>query len=294
VKRFLAFFAGMGYNGRMVNVIQDILPLFGIDPAEPVRQIYKSAWDVGGSYILKRGGDLAVLEKSVRLSELLATSGVPVPEYAGKPVQSEGAYFVLMKKITGSHIDPYKGKPYKKGMTLGRLVAELHAALREIPEDFACPDADYMLQLDEYIVPEIHVPKRVLGYARAFGPLYEKLPRQLIHRDVHTGNMLFEDGVFTGWLDFDNAERNARLHDLCYLGATMLVGNYRSRRRLRVAGELPWRAARLQQNQPADGRRARGRALHVRAHRAAVRGVFLEGRARENLEKMPEYGEMAV
>ena len=224
----------MGYNGRMVNVIQDILPLFGIDPAEPVRQIYKSAWDVGGSYILKRGGDLAVLEKSVRLSELLATSGVPVPEYAGKPVQSEGAYFVLMKKITGSHIDPYKGKPYKKGMTLGRLVAELHAALREIPEDFACPDADYMLQLDEYIVPEIHVPKRVLGYARAFGPLYEKLPRQLIHRDVHTGNMLFEDGVFTGWLDFDNAERNARLHDLCYLGATMLVGNYRSRRRLRV------------------------------------------------------------
>jgi len=204
-----------------------------------IKKIYRSAWDIGGNYVLKRGDDLAVLEKSIRLSGLLTAQGVPVPEYVGKPVQADGAYCVLMKKINGSHLDPYKGNPYENGVMLGRLIAELHAALREIPDNFDCPEGDYMRGLDEYIMEEfraksVRVPKNVLAYCHAFGPLYEKLPRQLIHRDVHTSNMLFEDGAFTGWLDFDNAERNARVHDLCYLGATMLVGNYRKRRRLRT------------------------------------------------------------
>ena len=227
----------MDYNHFMTQTkqtIQDILPLFGIDPGEPVRQIYKSAWDVGGRYILKKSTDHVALEKSVRLSGLLAARGVPVPEYTAKSVEADGTRYALMKIMRGSHIDPYKGDPYGNGVLMGRLVAGLHAALREIPDTFGCPDADYMLQLDEYIVPEIYVPKHVLEYARAFEPLCKTLPRQLIHRDVHTGNMLFQDGAFTGWLDFDNAERNARMHDLCYLGATMLAGNYRERRRLQT------------------------------------------------------------
>ena len=213
-------------------MIQDILLQFGVEGE--VKQIYKSAWDVGGRYVLKRCTDWAVLKKSMRLSEWLAAADVPVPEYIGTPVQQDSAQYVLMSKIKGSHIDPYRGDPYGNGVMLGRLVAELHAALREIPGDFDCPEGDCMRDLDEYVVPEVHVSKNILEYCRAFGPLYKTLPRQLIHRDVHTSNMLFEDGAFTGWLDFDNAERNARVHDLCYLGATMLVGNYRKRRRLRT------------------------------------------------------------
>jgi len=221
--------------------INDILGLFSVEGE--IKSIYKSAWDVGDQYILKRGGDLAVLEKSMRLSGLLAAQGVPVPEYAQAPagefiLEADGAYFVLMKKMRGQSLNPYKGRPYENGVMLGRLVAELHAALKEIPDDFDCPDADYMRDLDEYIVPEVPVSKNVLAYCRAFGPLYKALPRQLIHRDVHTSNMLFENGAFAGWLDFDNAERNARVHDLCYLGATMLVGNYRKRRRLRTWREI--------------------------------------------------------
>lgn len=203
-----------------------------------VKQIYKSAWDIDGQYILKRGGDRAVLEKSMRLSALLAARGIPVPEYIGGIVPSDGAYFVLMKKMPGQSFDPYKGNPYENGVMLGRLVAQLHAALREIPDDFDCPDADCMRDLDEYIVPEVPVSKDVLEYCRAFGPLYEALPRQLIHRDVHTSNMLFEHGVFTGWLDFDISQKNVRLFDICYLAGSQLVGNYRKPWRLRMWREI--------------------------------------------------------
>lgn len=46
--------------------------------------------------------------------------------------------------------------------------------------------------------------------------LYDKLPVQLIHRDVHLGNFLFDNGIFSGYIDFDLSQRNIRIFDLCY------------------------------------------------------------------------------
>lgn len=46
--------------------------------------------------------------------------------------------------------------------------------------------------------------------------IYDELPKQLIHRDVHLGNFLFDNGVFSGYIDFDLSQRNIRIFDLCY------------------------------------------------------------------------------
>ena len=46
--------------------------------------------------------------------------------------------------------------------------------------------------------------------------LYDNLPVQLIHRDVHFGNFLFDEGRFSGYIDFDLSQRNIRIFDLCY------------------------------------------------------------------------------
>ena len=46
--------------------------------------------------------------------------------------------------------------------------------------------------------------------------VYDKLPVQLIHRDVHFGNFLFANGEFSGYIDFDLSQRNIRIFDLCY------------------------------------------------------------------------------
>lgn len=46
--------------------------------------------------------------------------------------------------------------------------------------------------------------------------LYDKLPLQLIHRDVHLGNFLFDKDKFSGYIDFDLSQRNIRIFDLCY------------------------------------------------------------------------------
>ena len=46
--------------------------------------------------------------------------------------------------------------------------------------------------------------------------VYDVLPVGLIHRDVHFGNFLFDEGEFSGYIDFDLSQRNIRLFDLCY------------------------------------------------------------------------------
>lgn len=46
--------------------------------------------------------------------------------------------------------------------------------------------------------------------------VYNKLPVQLIHRDVHLDNFLFDKGKFAGYIDFDLSQRNIIIFDLCY------------------------------------------------------------------------------
>ena len=46
--------------------------------------------------------------------------------------------------------------------------------------------------------------------------MYDKLPVQLIHRDEHLGNFLFDNGRFSGYIDFDLSQRNIRIFDVCY------------------------------------------------------------------------------
>lgn len=45
---------------------------------------------------------------------------------------------------------------------------------------------------------------------------YKTLPRQLIHRDMHTSNLLYRNGMFS-FIDFDMSQRNVRIFDIVYL-----------------------------------------------------------------------------
>ena len=54
------------------------------------------------------------------------------------------------------------------------------------------------------------------GVVCALEKNYDKLPMQLIHRDVHFGNFLFYQGEFSGYIDFDLSQKNIRIFDICY------------------------------------------------------------------------------
>lgn len=68
--------------------------------------------------------------------------------------------------------------------------------------------------------------------------LYDQLPRQLIHRDVHFGNFLFDGGDFCGYIDFDLSQRNIRIFDLCYF----MIGLLSEEEKLEIDTEMWFRS----------------------------------------------------
>jgi Ser/Thr protein kinase RdoA (MazF antagonist) len=66
---------------------------------------------------------------------------------------------------------------------------------------------------------------------------YKTLPRQLIHRDMHTSNLVYDNGVFS-YIDFDMCQKNVRVFDIVYLGCSQLVENYKDDTRLKQWHEI--------------------------------------------------------
>jgi len=64
-----------------------------------------------------------------------------------------------------------------------------------------------------------------------FIPIIEDLPHQVIHRDAHPMNMLFEEeeGEVTGLIDFDQVTYGIRIFDPCYCSTAILMQLFKER-----------------------------------------------------------------
>jgi Ser/Thr protein kinase RdoA (MazF antagonist) len=216
--------------------INEILKSFGITEPIICKQIYRSAWDINSEFILKQSGNLSELLKSVTIAKALTAEGLPVAIYQtttdNQPYLINCAhYYSLMSKIKGTHLSPFSGDQTENAREFGRIIARLHLALKKIESEISCHESDLAKELNGWILKEISgknikVRPEIIDRLKAIEPAYSNLPRQLIHRDPHTENFLFDQGEFAGYLDFDLCQKNARIFDLCYFGATLLVDRY--------------------------------------------------------------------
>lgn len=228
--------------------LNDILSNFGVSDPKSIEQIYRSAWDIDDTYVLKTNDEKNQLDKSILLNRLLNSEGVPAIEYIdttdGRPyTYFDDKYWCLMKKIKGTCFDPFVGDAKQNGIMLGKAVAVLHKALKNIEKKIDTYDLDFSHELSSWIIPEVEkngvsfndgVMENIVAF---FDRDYKALPRQLIHRDMHTSNLLYNNGVFT-YLDFDMSQRNVRIFDIVYLGCSQLVENYKDETRLKQWREI--------------------------------------------------------
>jgi len=184
----------------------------------------RTIWDVDGRYMLKLQPDCVI-----KLAQLLADEGIPVARYLpmvdGNMITQDG--YALMTKIEGTHIDLFE-QPHLT-VEFGRQLGRLHRALAKIETHFDdLEDSNFLEQWHDYIVPGLGD-----GVCNDFRNAVEaklteicpKLPHQLIHRDVHCQNTLFDDGKLVGWIDFDLHHRNARIFDMAYLLVYLIFGS---------------------------------------------------------------------
>lgn len=226
--------------------LRKVLENWDIDKDLPISDIYitdgtkvsGNVWTVGKDYILKTG-DREKLIKHLNVSLALHrqgfTSSLPIPTKNGSEYLEGSELFILTHGLKGNPLpksDRFGDDCRKFGEKYGISIARLHKALRAIQEDISPDEVNLYKNVTEWALPSVKQQNMQWGmeidegffddYIKNFGKLYDKLPKQLIHRDPNPSNILSEDGEVSGFIDFDLSEVNVRLWDVCYCATGIL------------------------------------------------------------------------
>lgn len=195
-------------------------------------------WQIGKEHILKTG-DRAILLRNARIAKAMAAQGlaaaVPVPTKSGGDLTDDRNCFVLIHRSKGeplSKAERFGADRGDFGFKYGQSIARLHNALTAVEEDIQPFEQNLFAHVTEWALPLVKkqniqwnmgIPDSFFEeYIHDFGELFEKLPKQLIHRDPNPCNILFCNGNVSGFADFDLSERNVRLWDPCYCATGIL------------------------------------------------------------------------
>ena len=125
----------------------------------------------------------------------------------------------------------YGGDFKTKARFLGEITGQLDLALKQV--DAVVNDVNLFEDCKNWALPrtmeQTELPKALReDYRNTFGQLYDKLPRQLIHRDPNPGNIILAKDHW-GFIDFELSERNVRIFDPCYAATAILSESFDAR-----------------------------------------------------------------
>lgn len=225
----------------MKNLLEQWGPQFASAVPQPLRDgVWQLKLDTQ-SYILKRRSNRTRVGEEYRLLQWLAEHGQPISQLictrAGVPwAEQQGSFYVLYPYLTGTPGDELDLFGQSLAGEMGSALARLHQALAAYGASHEFPDFNLFNKVSSYAWPAVQgyssvkFSDRLQGIQHAISAHlvnpYEALPRQLIHRDFHPGNLLFTQGELAGILDFDRVQIGIRLFDLCYLATAVLSSSF--------------------------------------------------------------------
>lgn len=191
-----------------------------------------NSYYVGDNYIIKFTVNLGCVKRNISISESLAKFDVKafkiIKTIGGESfVQSGEMYFFLTERIKGSQlkcVDIFNNTDL--AYEIGKEIAQLHKALKTLNE-CEYESADIYIHTDDIsfsrIKDRLNLPDDfITSYTENFSAKYDDFPKQIIHRDINPSNILFDNGKFSGFLDFDLSEINIRVFDICYFATSIL------------------------------------------------------------------------
>ncbi|MBM7702154.1 phosphotransferase enzyme family protein [Metabacillus iocasae] len=225
--------------------MKHVLHSWGIEDGV-MNQISQSVYVVeeggGQRYILKRmSGDIEKINAELELLFNLSSHEVKVQ----KPIMNkEGTWsvsdqhqvYVLFNYVEGSPLPANDIHTIiAHGKEVGAQLAILHRELKDIQQTPFYPTIYLNKKICEWAIPQLgshlklradthHIFANVEQGLKAVCP---KLPAQLIHRDAHITNLIFNNHKLTGFIDFEIVEHNIRLFDICYFLTSVLSEVYK-------------------------------------------------------------------
>ncbi len=198
------------------------------------RKISDSAWHIGEKHTLKRSKNPRVFQKNIHIAKALSSQklqgALPIKTLYDEDFFCEDeTFFMLAKRIPGRPLYQEECFGYAEGY--GQALARLHKALQALDKVIPCDDRNIYQEVIEYALPramkqaaqwQMKLPESFFQELQDSLPILQEIPVQIIHRDPNPDNILFENGHFTGFVDFDLSQRSIRLFDVCYLTTGVL------------------------------------------------------------------------
>lgn len=231
-------------NIQMKEIISQLIRNWGLENKE-ITQRHNTTWQVGDGYILKVYQNFNMLERNLKILQLLDSMNIPVGKIIPtvnheQYVSCNNLFCFLSKKLPGSNIVRI-GSDNKIATIMGEIIADLHMAFRKCENEDVFWNNSLLDEMNGWVKNNFEANDRTIiskeEYENTVSQLamvYDNLPVQLIHRDVHFGNFLFSDGKFSGYIDFDLSQRNIRIFDLCYF----LLGLLSEKEKFKLSDEL--------------------------------------------------------
>lgn len=191
----------------------------------------ENAYSIGDDCIIKFTANLGSIKNNIRISKALAEAELPASEIiktvsGDDYLQNGELYFIMLKRIKGNQLrcdDIFADTSL--AYTIGENIARLHKALKDFDEENYAA-----VNIYDKVVNALPKLKNMIGlsakfirnYEIGFGEIFDKLPKQIIHRDINPSNMIFDGDEFKGFIDFDLSEVNIRIFDICYCATAIL------------------------------------------------------------------------
>ncbi|WP_419393963.1 phosphotransferase enzyme family protein [Cytobacillus praedii] len=186
-------------------------------------------------FILKKKGCAEQFERELKLLKYLKNNKFPTHF----PLNSKNGNFIITYQNANFCIYNYLyGETYSAAeilqdsiipKLLGETIAKLNKAMGSINFTREFPQKDLYHMVYGYAVNEIVVTDCFEKLLKVYQKLEEdiktvvgSLPKQLIHRDIHIHNIIFSENTLMGVIDFEIAEVNVNIFDLCYCLTSVL------------------------------------------------------------------------
>lgn len=228
--------------------IKEILSNWELDNALKIEPTFvaggvmqsRDTWNVGNQFIFKTGKNIAGLRGHIAIAKALTRVGMsascPIPTKTGEEfIIVDDRFYVVTNRVPGTYLSPeerYQENRDEIAVQYGVAIGKLHQALLVQDDAIEVNDTNMLDLVMNWAMPHTRTIMEQWGgplpeafyseYEENFPKLYDKLPRQVIHRDANPSNIMFNEGHITGFIDFTISERNVRLFDPCYCATGIL------------------------------------------------------------------------
>ena len=205
---------------------------------EGSNRVSENEFQIGENFLLKVSGLPGGLKRHMEIAEALDKVGlqasVPVATKAGELLVQEGdVYAILCKRIQGTKIngrEMFAGCNTKAAYRFGVLIGKLHQALAKLDAGL-CEENRLQDTVQGWAIPAVQKKinlsqELVTEYKKHFCVVYDKLPKQLIHRNMNLSYVYLKGDEMAGVTDFELSEYCIRLFDVCYAATGILSENF--------------------------------------------------------------------